>query len=72
MAIAKSALFHELNGSLGNLIIYKVGDQIRVRGKTSHYRDAKSETQPKQRSKVKTIAKLFSFLDYQVRILKGL
>ena len=53
MAIAKSALFHELNGSLGNLIIYKVGDQIRVRGKTSHYRDAKSETQLKQRSKVK-------------------
>ena len=68
MAIAKSALFHELNGSLGNLIIYKVGDQIRVRGKTSHYRDAKSETQLKQRSKVKTIAKLFSFLDLQLHV----
>lgn len=68
MAIGSSQLFAELRGALGNIVIYKVGDQIRVRGRAGKYKDRKSPEQMAHRSKVKTIAKLYHHLDLQLII----
>lgn len=68
MAIALSQLFAELSGTLGNTIIYKVGDQTRLRKKAGKYKDRKSPEQIAHRSKVKTIANLYHNLDLQLMI----
>lgn len=64
MSITKSSLFSELKGSLGNIIIYEVDGQIRLRSKPGSYRDCKSEEQLKQRNRLKGAAGFYRFLDY--------
>lgn len=68
MAIGESSLFKDLKGSFGNLIIYQVGGQTRVRCKGFNFKDAKSAGQVAHRAKVKTIGSLFRELDMQLRI----
>ena len=66
MAIGKSTLFGTLSGSLGNIIVYTVGGQMRVRTKPGHYRDQKSPAQLAQRRKICQIAELYAQLSPQL------
>lgn len=68
MAIVKSSLFEDFKGTLGNTIFYKVGDQIRTRGKPGRYKDQKSPKQMIQRNKVKEISRLYHSLDLQLMV----
>lgn len=63
MSIITSPLFTEARGTLGNVIIYKVGDQIRMRTKPLAHRDKKSDRQIAQRKKLKNCLELYSVLD---------
>lgn len=63
MGIITSPLFTEARGSLGNIIIYKVGDQIRIRTKPLTHRDKKSVRQLAQRLKLKKCLSLYGLLD---------
>ncbi|MDE5639803.1 MAG: hypothetical protein K2I47_08510, partial [Odoribacter sp.] len=63
MGIITSPLFTEARGTLGNVIIYKVGDQIRMRTKPLAHRDKKSDRQIAQRKKLKNCLELYSVLD---------
>ncbi len=49
---------------MGNIIIYKVKDQVRIRAKPAGHRDRKSAKQLKQRAKMKTALGLYQCLDY--------
>lgn len=64
MGIISSPLFNDASGSLGNIVIYTVKGQVRIRAKTMGYRDKKSPEQLKQRLKLKKCLQLYQFLDY--------
>lgn len=66
MGITKSSLFDEASGTLGNIIFYKVGNQIRFRGKPEKYRDKKSPAQVAHRTKIKAIADLYGEMDLYI------
>lgn len=64
MGIISSSLFNDASGSLGNIIIYTVKGQVRIRAKTMGYRDKKSPEQLTQRLKLKKCLRLYQYLDY--------
>lgn len=63
MGIITSPLFTEARGSLGNVVIYKVGNQIRMRSKPLVHHDKKSDRQIAQRQKLKNSLELYRALD---------
>lgn len=63
MGIISSPLFNDASGSLGNIVIYKVKNQIRIRAKPLSHRDKKSSKQLTQRQKFKKCLQLYQFLD---------
>lgn len=63
MAIINSPLFSNATGQLSGMVIYKVGNQTRMRCKTSSYHDKKSARQLAQRQKLKECLKLYGVLD---------
>lgn len=63
MGIITSPLFTEARGTLGNIIIYKVGNQIRMRSKPLAHRDKKSAKQLAQRQKLKNCLGMYCALD---------
>lgn len=68
MAIVKSSLFPKVSGRLGNTILYEVGGQLRHRSLPGRYHDQKSPEQTAQRTKVKSIAKLYHHLSLQLLV----
>lgn len=64
MSIISSALFNEASGSFGNIILYKVKNQMRIRVKSMVHKDKKSPKQLAQRKKLKTVLKLYQNLDH--------
>ncbi len=68
MAIGKSALLNSSHGKIGNLVLYEVGGELRIRSKGARYRDAKTAEQLAQRSRVKGIAALYGELSYQLLV----
>lgn len=64
MGIISSPLFTDAKGTLGNIIIYKVKNQVRIRAKPLVHKDRKSPKQLKQRAKLKTALALYQKLDY--------
>lgn len=63
MGIISSPLFNDASGSLGNIVIYKVKNQIRIRTKPLSHKDRKSHKQLTQRQKLKKCLQLYQFLD---------
>ena len=45
MGTARSNLLNQLKGSFGNVILYEVNGQLRIRSKTGRYRKSKSSKQ---------------------------
>lgn len=68
MATGKSLLLDGLRGKIGNLVFYQVGEELRIRSKSSHYRDAKTPRQQAQRSRVKGVAALYNELSSQLMV----
>ncbi len=68
MAIGKSVLLDGLRGKIGNVIFYRVGEEVRVRSRSSRYRDAKTPEQQAQRSRVKGVAALYNGLSSQLLV----
>lgn len=68
MAIGKSVLLDGLRGKIGNVIFYRVGEEVRVRSRSSRYRDAKTPEQQAQRSRVKGVAALYHGLSSQLLV----
>lgn len=64
MGIILSPLFTDAKGTLGNIVIYKVKNQVRIRTKPAKHRDRKSPRQLNQRAKMKTALELYQQLDY--------
>lgn len=63
MTIISSSIFKEAKGSLGNVVLYTVKGQVRMRAKAVKYTDRKSEGQLQQRKKLKHALELYQFLD---------
>lgn len=68
MAIGKSVLLDGLRGKIGNVIFYRVGEEVRIRSRSSRYRDAKTPEQQAQRSRVKGVAALYNGLSSQLLV----
>lgn len=68
MATGKSVLLEGLRGKIGNLVFYRVGEELRIRSKSNHYRDAKTPGQQAQRSRVKGVAALYNGLSSQLSV----
>ena len=68
MAIGKSVLLDGLRGKIGNVIFYRVGEEVRIRSRNSRYRDAKTPEQQAQRSRVKGVAALYNGLSSQLLV----
>lgn len=64
MSIISSPLFNEHRGKLGNVIFYKVKNQMRVRTNPLVFKDKKSPEQLKQRQKLKMGLRLYQKLDF--------
>lgn len=62
--IINSSLFNEAKGSLGNMIVYTVKGQVRVRAKSMSHKDKKSIRQLEQRQRIKGITRLYQLLDF--------
>ena len=60
MAIFRSGL-GEVKGKYGNLITYVVKGQNRVRATPLRYKDANTEEQQKQRTRLKFVCKFYSY-----------
>lgn len=63
MAIILSPLFSESRGSMGNVVIYTVKGQVRIRSKSMGHRDKKSPAQLRQREKFKEALNLYRHLN---------
>lgn len=59
MSVVTSSLFSGMKGSLGNIIVYEVNGQMRMRAKPGPYKKSKSESLMAQRNKFKAAAKFF-------------
>lgn len=68
MAIGKSVLLDSFHGKVGNMVLYQVGGEVRMRSKGFRYRDAKTPEQLAQRSRVKGIAALYREFSYQLLV----
>ncbi len=68
MATGKSVLLDNLCGKIGNMVLYQVGGELRMRSKGARYRDAKSPEQLAQRSRVKGVAALYRGISYQLLV----
>lgn len=66
MGIMKDAVVGKVRGKLGNVVIYEVNGQVRVRMTPGSYKDRKSPAQLEHRAKVKGIAELYDKLDLQL------
>lgn len=66
MAIGESALFKKLKGKIGNIIVYTVNDQVRIRHFSEDHKDAKTPKQIAHRTKVKGVAALYKELSMQL------
>ena len=67
MAIVETGIFQKMRGKLGNLVVYEVNGQKRLRTKPQEYNDRKSPEQLAHRSKVRGIAALYKRLDAPLR-----
>lgn len=63
MSVAKSALFSGIRGTFGNIVVYEVNGQTRIRTKPGGYKDCKSEKQLQQRQRFKKVTELYHSLD---------
>lgn len=62
MGVIKSSLLDQLKGSLGNVIIYEVNGQIRMRAKSGRYRESNSERRKTQKGRFKEAAAFYQKL----------
>lgn len=66
MGIVKASIAGEIRGKLGNVVIYKVGEQLRVRTAPGRVKDPKTPGQLAHRARVRGMASLFHQLDRQL------
>lgn len=63
MGSARSNLLNQLKGSFGNVILYEVNGQLRIRSKTGRYRKSKSSKQKAQKNRFKGAASFYHKLE---------
>lgn len=63
MGTARSNLLNQLKGSFGNVILYEVNGQLRIRSKTGRYRKSKSSKQKAQKNRFKGAASFYHKLE---------
>ena len=63
MGIAKSNLLNHLKGSVGNIILYEVNGQLRMRSKTGRYKKSKSSRPKAQKNRFKGAASFYHKLE---------
>lgn len=63
MGSARSNLLNQLKGSFGNVILYKVNGQLRIRSKTGRYRKSKNSKQKAQKNRFKGAASFYHKLE---------
>ncbi len=63
MGVAKSNLLNHLKGSFGNIILYEVNGQLRIRSKMGRYTKSKSLRQGAQKNRFKGAASFYQKLE---------
>lgn len=69
MSKGQSTLLANLNGRLGNIILYTVAGETRMRSASTRYRDRKSDEQLQQRQKFIRAGKLYHELGHPIYLI---
>ncbi len=67
MAVVKPSVLGTPSGRLGNIVVYEVKGQVRMRLLPADYKDPKSPAQVAQRGRVKGVAALYRSLQFPLR-----